>query len=172
MKSKETRDVVLSLLESLIAIDSESHITNDLPVPQENPSQKASTLSEDEWKLILGSECDSCVEFMKGDYVIHEGCTYRTLFQTASGSYSVERLSGGIREDIGTVEVGEVLGEINFFTQQAASASVVVTSESAEVFLINSEYLLNDLLKSHPNVVAKFYYHICYLVGSRLTRNQ
>lgn len=171
-KNKETRDVVVSLIQSLQNVDILS------PKGKITPNKHTDTkgakehlpLTEEEWKLILGTS-NSCIQFQKGDYIIKEGCTYKSLFQTVSGTFDVvkETRNKG-NEVIGSVSDGEVLGEINFFTQNAASASIIVTSDSAEVYLIDKEYLWS-LMEKHPNVVLRFYYHLCNIVGSRLMKH-
>merc|ERR1712083_1089474 len=142
MRSREIRDIVVSLLESLITIENEEKSSRrNYKVTEENNDKENQTLSEDEWKLILGSESDSCIEFRKGDYIMEEGFTYKTLFQTVSGTCDVEKKTASGVEVLGSINSGEVLGEINFFTREAASASIVVTSDVAEVYLISKEYL-------------------------------
>merc|ERR1711974_218926 len=138
-------DAVVSLLHSLISIEHDEASNNEVQL-ENQPSAAASAetdisasnananaaLSEEEWKLILGNEKDFCIEFQKGDFIMQEGFTYKTLFQTISGTCNVEKekkeAEDGSEEKAGTVaaagreiiarfDAGEVFGEITFFTQ-------------------------------------------------------
>ena len=143
-------------------------------VEETNVVQDHPPLTEDDWNLILNPKKENCIEFQRGDCVIQEGFTYKAFFQTVSGTLRVEKQlnDDGLQAIIGKVEPGEVLGEMNFFTHKEASASTVVISKVAEVYLINKEYLWKELLLSHPDVVLRFYYHLCTVVASRLAKHK
>lgn len=175
MKSSTTRNKVVALLNSLVGVGKdEDGVAEQFKSKQAEMAQDDMALSTEEWSVILDSgDTTNRLGFCHGDAIIEEGLTYRALFQTITGEFAIYKRSqkeAGQGTRIGTVDQGEVLGEINFFTRASASASVVVSSNTAEVVVIDKEFLSNELLLSHPDIVLRFYYHLCFMIGRRLTK--
>lgn len=171
LQNSELRLQVVTLLQSLLSLATEE--TGGLSLLEsQNQTKSHSPLSEEEWDLILNPKTESVIEYQRGDCIIQEGVAYKVLFQTVSGTCRVEKQvnDDGLQTILGTINAGEVLGEINFFTHKEASASVVVTTPNTEVYLIDKEYLWKELIQTNPGVVMRFYFHLCSIVSTRLAK--
>jgi CRP-like cAMP-binding protein len=70
---------------------------------------------------------------------------------------------------ISTIGRGQILGELSLLHQQPASASVVVTSDTAE-FLAVEGYVLDTVFRLNSALAGRFFYHLCLTITDRLPK--
>ena len=88
----------------------------------------------------------------EGDILITEGGQNRTLFVLESGSLGVSKKTGGGEQPLGTIEPGDVVGEIAFIDQRPRSATVTVLQPSR---LLKLDYAkVMEALVDHPNALV------------------
>lgn len=163
----------MALLKSLIPIIQSEDVVR--AAVRENTQQTSDDqLTEEDWHMILDHDLNDptksvAVQFTKGDYIIKQGVFYKKIFQIVSGTCIVEKEDPVTNQTsvLNYIHSGATLGEYNFFTGNAASASVVANFRLVEVYLIDKEHLCN-LIQSHPQTVYRFYKHLCNVASERV----
>jgi membrane protein len=87
----------------------------------------------------------------QNDFLYHAGDRVPCMFYIVQGEVKLYKN----QQVILTVQAGDYLGEMALFSQQPAIADAVITSEVAEVLMINQENL-ETLLLDEPAVAMKF----------------
>jgi extracellular factor (EF) 3-hydroxypalmitic acid methyl ester biosynthesis protein len=120
-------------------------------------------LTPDDLALVVAS--GSVVEVPAGATIIEEGIRHRSLLVTLSGSARVLR-GRSTMVAFATISQGELVGEIAFLDQGAASATVV--AEQSLRLLRVEESQLSALLQSNPELAARLYQSLAYSLAKRL----
>jgi predicted RND superfamily exporter protein len=114
-------------------------------------------------KAILISELN---EFEKGDKLIEQDTTERSMYLLLSGEVDVIRRDDGQSLHLATLKPGQVFGEIGFIRETHRTADVQATTP-VSVLRFDYEKLKKDL-KLFPNIIAKLNFNISCILGERL----
>jgi len=88
--------------------------------------------------------------FAKGDTVVEEGATGLGLFVITSGSVEVFKGKDSDRTELGTMESGDILGEIALIDDQPRSASAVALAPTECLLLTRDSF--DTLVKKEPEI--------------------
>ncbi|MCH2201672.1 MAG: iron-containing redox enzyme family protein [Fuerstiella sp.] len=105
----------------------------------------------------------------QGAVLISEGDDNRTLFILESGSLKVSQRTGSVERQLGTIEAGDVIGEIAFVDQRPRSATVTVHKEAQLLKLVHSEVM--QTLVNDPRALAELIQALAVRITQRF-RNQ
>jgi len=105
------------------------------------------------------------ITYKKGDTVIAEGDLFQRLYQLRSGACDVV-IHGKYKR---TLPLGGIFGVINFVQLRPSNASLVVTSETADVMIIPAHKLL-PLIEKDPQFGVRWYRFICGEVDRALSK--
>ena len=106
------------------------------------------------------------VAYRRGDVLIEEGVYRRALLIVCSGTVRVERLLQGRAIVLAHLGAGEVLGDIGFAEDRAASASIVA-QEACEVDAIEGDSM-QSLIAAEPGFAARFYHSLAISLAQRV----
>ncbi|MCW5633877.1 MAG: cyclic nucleotide-binding domain-containing protein [Rubrivivax sp.] len=106
------------------------------------------------------------VSYPRGAVLIQEGVYRRALLIVRSGSIRVERLLQGRPIVLAQLGPGEVLGDIGFAEDRAASASIVA-QEACEVDAIEGD-AMQSLIAAEPGLAARFYHSLAISLAQRV----
>ena len=123
------------------------------------------TLSD--WRQLLqGAEY---LELYRGEAIVREGAGLKALYQLVEGTATVERKVKGRPHAVVVArkEGGDLFGERSVLVGGRASASVIVSSETAYVLRLKGSRL-HKLLSSSPELSAKFYFFLAVDQARRL----
>jgi len=101
-----------------------------------------------------------------GTVLIGEGDQDRTLYVLESGSLTVTQRTAHGEQSLGTVEPGDIVGEITFIDQRPRSATVTVC-EAAEVLKLNHAKVIGTLADT-PDALAELLQTLATRVALRL----
>jgi CRP-like cAMP-binding protein len=118
-------------------------------------------LTENDWSLIADRAKQTT--FAKGQTIIQQGKTARTVFLVLRGKAKVESASQLKIADIGP---GEIAGEMSFLERCPASASVLA-EDDMEVLAIDWKSL-EDLFELFPHLASRFYRSLAVNLSRRL----
>ncbi|TNF91729.1 MAG: cyclic nucleotide-binding domain-containing protein [Gammaproteobacteria bacterium] len=114
-------------------------------------------------KAILISELN---EFEKGEKLIEQDTTERSMYLLLSGEVDVIRHDDGESLHLATLKSGQVFGEIGFIRETHRTADVQATTP-VSVLRFDYEKLRKDLIL-FPNIIAKLNFNISCILGERL----
>ena len=103
---------------------------------------------------------------LQGDVLITEGDQNRPLFLLKSGSLSVSQKTDDGEQQLGTIEPGDVVGEIAFVDQRPRSATVTVR-EDAELLKLDHAKVMSTLVNK-PAALADLVQALAVRVTLRL----
>jgi CRP-like cAMP-binding protein len=106
------------------------------------------------------------VSYPRGAVLIEEGAFRRALLIVRSGSVRAERLLQGRTIVLADLGVGEVLGDIGFAENRAASASIIAL-EACEVDIIEGD-AMQSLIAAEPGLAARFYHSLAISLARRV----
>eukprot|EP00029_Vermamoeba_vermiformis_P006419 TRINITY_DN2511_c0_g1_i1.p1 TRINITY_DN2511_c0_g1~~TRINITY_DN2511_c0_g1_i1.p1 ORF type:complete len:807 (+),score=231.66 TRINITY_DN2511_c0_g1_i1:46-2466(+) len=125
-------------------------------------------LTPNEWSLILrGWNHHDILSYDKGEVVMQQGKVYPAMFQIAEGSCRIELHN----KVLGTVNEGEIFGEIGLLQGSAASAFVIASTEEVVLNVIDGSYL-NMLFYSYPHLAYRFYRYLAKQLGDRIIQRE
>ena len=107
-------------------------------------------LSPDTYQQLVGMA--ETLTLSKGQVLITEGNRHRTLFILESGSLDVSHSTGERQQHLGTIEQGDVVGEIAFIDQRPRSATVTVR-QSARLLKLDYAKVMKALV-DNPAALA------------------
>ena len=113
------------------------------------------------------------LQLKKGDYVIREGDAVNAghlLFVASGELQALRNLPNGLQQELGFIQPGETFGELMFLLGGDPRASIVVTSETAEVLQLPRDRL-RELLNNQA-FAAKFWKYLCSVTSSRMNATQ
>ena len=121
-------------------------------------------LSTADWELLRRHM--KRVSYPRGAILMQEGVYRRALLIVHSGSVRVERLLQGRAIVLAQLGVGEVLGDIGFAEDKAASASIVA-QEACEIDTIEGDSM-QSLIAAEPGFAARFYHSLAISLAQRV----
>jgi len=92
------------------------------------------------------------LKFVTGHYIMKEGDEGDFVAIISSGEADIVRLAGGKEEKIGTVSIGEIVGEMAVISKEPRCASVVATVDT-EVIVIHRRTLELALINSDLPII-------------------
>lgn len=104
--------------------------------------------------------------FQSGEVIFHQGDPGREIYIILEGEVSIVR--GNDQLPLGTVLVGECLGEVALLTQQPHSASAITTT-ATEVAILSLESL-KELIRQRPDIGVVIYQNLAIGIGNKLCR--
>lgn len=141
-------------------------------------------LSLHDWKVLCTGA--KRIVFKKGSIVIEEGSYNTALYRIKSGVVRVEKntVQGGIEKKVvlGKLEKNKVFGEMSFVEDTwkqgtseeeglggNVSASVIVDSESAELYKIERSFIFSLFVADKEGLFTRFYQIIACMLADRVT---
>ena len=119
---------------------------------------------------LLISFCE-LVTAAKGDLIIKKGDLSDSMFLVLSGQVRARLRVGGIDTSLGTMEPGELFGEVAMLSQTARSADVLA-EKSSRLLRLSAERF-QEMITNHPQLAARLLFNIARLLASRMSqRNQ
>ena len=107
----------------------------------------------------------------KGDVIIRKGDLSDSMFLVLSGQVRARLRVGGHDTPLGTMEPGELFGEIAMLSQTARSADVVADASTRLLRLTSQNF--QDLMANHADLAARMLYSLARQLATRLSqRNQ
>ncbi|MCK5311265.1 MAG: cyclic nucleotide-binding domain-containing protein, partial [Desulfobacteraceae bacterium] len=100
----------------------------------------------------------------KGQKFISQGEASHNMVLILEGSADI--IQETTKEVLGTVEQGEIVGEMGFVTDEPRSASVI-TQSAAEIFKIDKK-LINLVDKRFPRIGSKLFFNLSQILSQRL----
>lgn len=92
--------------------------------------------------------------YSKGDHIIRQGALSTYYYMVVEGTLHMTQHTNGQESTVRILQSGDFFGDLALFSQQAATASVVVVSESASVIRIESDYM-HSLLEQAPEIAVR-----------------
>lgn len=138
-----------------------------------NQVYEADILTESDWKLILDSYAGIwSVEYQPGEMILEEQVRSRRIFQISRGTCRIVKKysTGGTSTEgatLGTMQTGEIFGEISFLAGSLTSASIIAGPQGAEIIAIEG-YYMDLLFLRQPCISGKLYHYFCHVLSSRL----
>ncbi|PRP80093.1 hypothetical protein PROFUN_12247 [Planoprotostelium fungivorum] len=125
------------------------------------------TMSKHDWSILLRGATKKV--YHPDQIVVRQGSKRRRLYFISTGACkAVARATADGRETVlNMMSEEEIFGEVSFFSNSPASASVIATEEPTEIYTIDSHYI-KSIIASHPKVVARFFSYIGTLLAYRL----
>lgn len=121
------------------------------------------SLSQDDWDFLLrGAKLQS---FQRNDPIVTEGQIFQRIYQIVDGVCRIEK--AGVSRVLGTMEAGQMFGEISFLISGGATASVIADSEIVEVHVLEG-YFINILFGMRPEIAGRFYKHLASVLQKRI----
>ena len=99
-----------------------------------------------------------------GEKFIHQGDISHNMVLMLEGSADI--VQENTKETLGTVEQGEIVGEMGFVTDEPRSASVI-TRSNAEIFEIDKK-LIRLVDKRFPRIGSKLFFNLSQILSQRL----
>ena len=121
--------------------------------------------SNEELSLLI-SFCE-LVEAEKGKVIIKKGDLSDSLFLILSGQVRARMLVGGTDTSLGTMNPGELFGEVAMLSQTARSADVVAEAPTRLLQLTSERF--QELMYDHAALAAKILYNLSRLLATRLS---
>ncbi len=107
----------------------------------------------------------------KGDLIIKKGDLSDSMFLVLSGQVRARLRVGGHDTSLGTMDPGELFGEVAMLSQSARSADVVAEAPTRLLRLTSERF--QEMIANHSQLAARMLYNIARLLASRLSqRNQ
>ncbi len=107
----------------------------------------------------------------KDDVIIKKGDLSDSLFLILSGQVRARLRVGGQDTSLGTMEPGELFGEIAMLSQTARSADVVADAPTRLLRLTSQNF--QELMANHSDLAARMLFNISRQLATRLSqRNQ
>jgi pSer/pThr/pTyr-binding forkhead associated (FHA) protein len=93
--------------------------------------------------------------YQHGDILCRQGDPADELMIVTAGTADVLVQAGDIQQRVGTVEQGQVIGELGILTQSTRSATVVAVAETVQVLVIKADRF-EELLNQDAPMVRQF----------------
>jgi CRP-like cAMP-binding protein len=107
----------------------------------------------------------------KGDLIIKKGDLSDSMFLVLSGQVRARLRVGGVDTSLGTMEPGELFGEVAMLSQTARSADVVA-EKSTRLLRLSAERF-QEMIANHSQLAARLLFNIARLLATRMSqRNQ
>jgi hypothetical protein len=116
---------------------------------------------------ILLTFCET-VTAAKGELIIRKGDLSDSMFVVVSGQVRARIRVGGHDTWLGTMEPGEVFGEVAMLSQTARSADVLAESPTRLLRLTSERF--QQLMAEHSRLAARLLYNISRQLATRLSQ--
>ena len=114
---------------------------------------------------LLVSFCD-LVEAGQGDLIIKKGDVSDAMFLVLSGKVQARLRVGGHNTPLGTMESGEIFGEVAMLSQTPRTADVLAEVPSRLLRLTSDSF--RKLMAEHSNLASKILFNMSRLLATRL----
>jgi SulP family sulfate permease len=114
---------------------------------------------------LLVNFCD-VVEARPGDLIIRKGDLSDAMFLVLSGRVQARLRVGGHDTPLGTMEPGEIFGEVAMLSQTARTADVLAEVPSRLLRLTSDGF--RKMMADHSNLAAKILFNMSRLLATRL----
>ena len=114
---------------------------------------------------LLVNFCD-LVEAAPGDLIIKKGDLSDAMFLVLSGRVEARLRVGGHNTSLGSMEPGEIFGEVAMLSQTARTADVVAEVHSRLLRLTSEGF--RKMMADHANLAAKILFNMSRLLATRL----
>ena len=104
----------------------------------------------------------------KGDVIIRKGDLSDSMFLVLAGQVRARIRVGGHDTSLGTMEPGELFGEVAMLSQTARSADVVAEVPTRLLRLTSERF--QELMSNHSQLAARLLYNISRLLATRMSQ--
>lgn len=145
------------------------------PISLHKPKEEEHILTKDDWTQLLAGA--HFLTFKQNCVIIQEGSHQQQIFQLVRGHCRIEKAiysdgdSSPEMRVLGTMNAGEIFGEISFLDKRGASASVLASSDEVELYGIDGDYI-NMLFLRQPALAGRFYHYLANQLVKRLKERQ
>jgi hypothetical protein len=122
--------------------------------------------SNQELEIFVGF-CD-VVEAGKGDLIIKKGDLSDAMFLVLSGQVQARLRVGGHDNPLGTMQPGEIFGEVAMLSQTARTADVLAEVPSRLLRLSSDGF--REMMINHSALAAKILFNMSRLLATRLSQ--
>jgi CRP-like cAMP-binding protein len=122
--------------------------------------------SNEELALLI-SFCEVVVA-TKGEVIIKKGDLSDSLFLILSGQVRARMMVGVTDTSLGTMDPGELFGEVAMLSQTARSADVVAEAPTRLLQLTSDRF--QEMIADHSSLAAKILYNLARLLATRLSQ--
>jgi len=122
-------------------------------------------LTPSDWHTLMASTV--MMTFEKDAKIIEQGEVHNRLFQIAKGTCRIEKQN----QILGKMQVNDIFGEISLLLGGTATASVIVDSDSVELYAFEG-YFIDILYACKPALAAKFFYYLSTLLSARFDERE
>ncbi len=158
------RQVFDAPIEASRAAEASSAPVSAVTVDELRQFERFAPYSNEELQLLI-KFCDVVLP-EKGDLIIKQGDLSDSLFLVLSGRVRAQITVGGHDTLLGTMDPGELFGEVAMLSQTARSADVVAAEPTRLLRLMSDR--LRELIADHPSMATKILYNISRLLATRL----
>jgi len=103
----------------------------------------------------------------KGDLIIKKGDLSDSMFIVLSGQVRARIRVGGHDNSLGTMEPGELFGEVAMLSQTARSADVLAEAPTRLLRLSSERF--QQMMSDHSQLAARMLYNIARLLAARMS---
>jgi CRP-like cAMP-binding protein len=104
----------------------------------------------------------------KGDLIIKKGDLSNSMFLVLSGRVRARLRVGGHDTSLGTMEPGELFGEVAMLSQTARSADVVAEAPTRLLRLTSERF--QEMMSDHSRLAARMLYNMSRLLATRMSQ--
>ena len=126
------------------------------------------TISEDEWEILVGGS--PLIVKHQDEVIVEQGKNIPQMYIIHHGSARAEIVKKRETHLLGYIEQGEIFGEIAFLCGRPSTCTITANEETS-LYFIHRKYI-NLLFHSYPILSAKFYRHLCLILGKRIVKRE
>lgn len=121
-------------------------------------------LNDDDVSVLINS-CEK-IHYNSQDVVIEQGQKGTGIFIILQGQCRVEAATGAA---LGTLQIGDIVGEVSFVDQRSTVARVIAVGEITTAVI--HEDVLRDWIRKDPGFASRFYLGVARTLAYRLRLN-
>lgn len=138
----------------------------------QNPASAKASLepkaTEEDWRLVLQGA--KGLNFEKDAVILKEGTDIGAIYQIVQGNCRIEKETPEGKKVLGSMEQGQLFGEMSFLQGGGATVSVVA-DEEVTVYVIEGGYI-NALFGRYPDLAGRFYHFLSSVLANRLNKRE
>lgn len=138
---------------------------NTIAVSELRQHERFDPYSNDELEMLL-SYCD-VVPCPKGDLIIKKGDLSDAMFLVLSGKVRARLKVGGHDTSLGSMEPGELFGEVAMLSRTPRSADVIAEEPTRLLRLTSDRF--QAMISEHPPLASKMLYNMSRFLATRLS---
>jgi len=139
--------------------------TDVIAVEELREFERFEPYSNEELSLLLNF-CELVI-VAKGEMIIKKGDMSDSMFLILSGQVRARLKVGGLDTSLGTMDPGELFGEVAMLSQTSRSADVVAEVPTRLLQLTSGRF--QELISDHPALAAKILYNLSRMMATRLS---